>query len=144
MPRLKFTDKGVKALKAPAAGRVDYFDLALPGFGIRLSSTGAASWFVFYRVDGKQVRDIIGRHPGKDLANARQIAKDKLALVERGRDPRTEEARQKAQEARQRAETFGRIADDYKIGHLAKLRSGGELWAAIETDLLLDWRDLPI
>ena len=99
---------------------------------------------MFYRIDGKQVRDIIGRHQGKDLADARQIAKDKLALVERGRDPRTEEARHKAQQARQRAETFRRIADDYKAGHLAKLRSGGELWAAIEADFLPDWRDLPI
>src|SRR5262249_33256402 len=92
MPVLKLTDRTVKMLKPPADGRVDYFDKALPSFGIRTSSTGAASWFVYYRVDGQRVRDIIGRYPTNRLAEARHAARDKLQLVERGGDPRREDA----------------------------------------------------
>src|SRR5262245_44762394 len=104
MPRRKLTDQTVKSLVAkPATVRTDYFDKLLPGFGLRVSPAGAASWFVFYRLDGKQVRDIFDRYPAKGLAAARDEARNRLDLVDRGRDPRQEEARQRAQEARQRA-----------------------------------------
>jgi hypothetical protein len=124
------TDLSVKRLttKPPASGRVDYFDKTLPAFGLRVRP--AASRFVFYRVDGKQVRDIFARHPTKSLVAARQEARDRLDLVDRGRDPRTEAARQKAQEVRQRAETFGKVADSYKAARLDKKRSGKAAWAA--------------
>jgi integrase len=146
MPKIRLTDLSLKRVTAqlPATGRVDYFDLTLPAFGIRVSSTGVASWFLFYRVDGKQVRDIIGRFPKKSLTTARQEARDKLELIERGRDPRQEDARQRAQEARRRAETFGSVADQYHTAHLAKLSRGEELWKRVQDDLLPAWKDLPI
>jgi len=136
MPVTKLTDRTLKALKPPSSGRVDHFDRILPSFGIRLSSTGAASWFVYYRVDGQQVRDIIGRYPAKGLAEAREEARSKLRLVERGRDPRQEDARQRASEAKRRAETFGAVADQYHAAHLSKLASGEELWLRVQGDLL--------
>jgi integrase len=144
MPVTKLTDRTLKALKPLVTGRVDYFDSVLPAFGIRLSATGAASWFVFYRVDGSQVRDIIGRYPAKGLAEAREEARGKLRLVERGRDPRQEDARQRAAEAKRRAETFGTVADEYHEGHLAKLASGEELWQRVTDDLLPAWQNTPI
>ena len=144
MPVTKLTDRSLKALKPPATGRVDYFDKLLPAFGIRLSSTGAASWFVFYRVDGKQVRDIIGRHPAKGLAKARGEARHKLDLVERGRGPRQEDARQRAAESKRRAETFASVADEYHEGHLDKLASGAELWERVKGDLLPAWGVWPV
>jgi integrase len=144
MPRLKLTDRGVKALKLPVKGRVDYFDLVLPAFGLRLSETGAATWFVYYRIDGKQVRDTIGRYPAKGLAEAREEARGKLRLVERHRDPRQEEARQRVAEAKRRAETFASVADAYHEGHLAKLTSGEELWQRVQDDLLPAWQAMPI
>jgi integrase len=146
MPRIRLTDLSVKRVtsKLPAVGRVDYFDLTLPAFGIRVSATGAASWFLFYRIDGKQVRDIIGRFPANGLTAARQEARAKLDLIEHGKDPRQEEARQHAQEARRRAETFGSVADQYHTAHLVKLSRGQELWQRLKDDLLPVWKDLPI
>jgi len=140
------SERKLKALqgKPPKAGRVDHFDDRLPAFGIRLSATGAASWFVFYRIDGKQVRDVFGRYPAKGLAKAREEARDKLALVERGRDPRQEDARQRAAEARRRAETLASVAESYREGHLSRLASGEELWQRIQDDLLPAWGDRPI
>src|SRR5688572_18008051 len=137
MPRLKLTDLSLKSITgdkgvAALADRVDYFDKVLPGFGIRVSPTGAASWFVFYRVDGKLVRDVFDKYPVKGLVAAREEARKRLELVNRGKDPRTEQARQKVQEARQRAETLGKVADTYKTGHLDKRRSGVAVWASLQ------------
>lgn len=145
MPRRKLTDQTVKSLvKVPGKGRTDFFDKILPGFGVRVSPTGRASWFVFYRVDGKLVRDVFDKYPVKGLAAAREEARKRLELVGRGKDPRTEEARQKAQEARHRAETFGAVSDQYKNGHLDKRRSGKATWSSLQADLLPAWKDLPI
>jgi integrase len=146
MPKIRLTDLSVKRVtaKLPTAGRVDYFDSTLPAFGLRVSSTGAASWFLFYRVDGKQVRDIFARFPAKGLKAARQEARNRLELLDRGRDPRQEEARQHAHEAKRRAETFGSVADTYHTAHLAKLSRGEELWQRVKDDLLPAWKDLPI
>lgn len=144
VPKKKLTDAKIQHLPRPSSGRVDYFDLTLPAFGIRVSSSGAASWFVFYRIDGKQIREIIGRYPGKDLALAREEAREKLRLVDRGLDPRQEEARRNALEARQRAETFGTIAQQYQTAKLSKRRAGDQMWRAIERDLMPHWRDTPI
>src|SRR5262245_61285226 len=146
MPRHKLTKLSVERVtgKPPASGRIDYFDTTLPAFGIRVSSTGAASWVVFYRLDGKQVRDIFARYPAKGLAAARQEARNRIDLVDRGRDPLTEEARQRAQEVRRRAERGVKVADGYKSGHLNTRRSGPPTCAALESDLLPLWKDLPI
>ncbi|MDY0873116.1 tyrosine-type recombinase/integrase [Dongia rigui] len=145
MPRKKLTELTLKSLKAPADGRIDYFDLTLPAFGIRLSSTGAASWFVFYRIDGKLVRDVIGRYPAKSLAEARADARDRLQLVETGQDPRHVAARQIAQEAKRRADTFAVFAETYKTSHLDKISSGQGLWDhGIEADLNPAWKNTPI
>jgi integrase len=145
MPRRKLTDQTVKALVAkPAAGRVDYFDKVLPGFGIRVSSTGAASWFVFYRIDGKLVRDVFDRYSLKGLAAAREEARKRLELVGRGRDPRTEEARQKAQEAKERSETLRALAPLYKSTHLDTLRTGARLHREIEQEILPEIGDVPV
>jgi integrase len=145
MPVTRLSDTKLKALirKLPA-DRTDHFDETFPAFGIRISSTGVASWFVFYRVDGKQVRDIIGRYPAKGLAEARDEARERLRLVDKGKDPRQEEARQRAAETKRRAETFGAVADQYHEAHLSKLASGEELWQRVNDDLMPEWQDTPI
>lgn len=145
MPRLKLTDRTLAGVTGkPPVARTDYFDQVLPGFGIRVSPTGAASWFLFYRIDGKLQRDIFGRWPAMGLAAARTEARRRLDLVQRNIAPRQAEARERAQEARRRVETFKAVADAYKAGHLAKLRRGAEAWSAIERDLLPAWGDTPI
>jgi len=144
MPVRRLTDRSVNALKPPSSGRNDYFDAILPAFGIRVSATGAASWFVFYRIDGRQVRHVLGKYPAKGLAQARAAARGALELVQRGRDPRQEDARQRAVETKRRAETFGAVAEQYREAHLSKLARPDELWRRIESDLLPAWGATPI
>src|SRR5262249_11513074 len=71
------------------------------------------------------------------LAEARETAREKLRLVGKLGTPGQEAARQKAAEAKRRAETFSNLADTYHVSHLAKLTSGEELWQRVKDDLFL-------
>src|SRR3954469_20942660 len=38
----------IRSIKAPAAGRVDYFDDATPGLSLRITANDVRTWTVFY------------------------------------------------------------------------------------------------
>ena len=144
MARKKLTKLGVEAIKPPKSGREEYFDERLPGFGMRVTASDVRSWFVFYRVDGRQIRQTLGRYPAVGLSDARERAREALGLVERGRDPRTEVEREQQAQARHRANTFRAVAEEFKARHLDRLRRGGEVWQAIERDVMPEWRNRPV
>ena len=50
---MKLTDLAVARAKPPAAGRIEMWDAALPGFGLRVSEKGSKSWVVMYRLGGR-------------------------------------------------------------------------------------------
>jgi integrase len=94
MPKLKLTDLAVKRLKAPRGVQVDYFDLSLPSFGLRVTGPtprtpdGRKSWFAFYRLGSQQRRlTFQPPYPGLGLADARQQAREAFQAVGRGEDP---------------------------------------------------------
>jgi len=87
MPTTKLTDLAVRRLKAPAAGRVEYFDATLPGFGIRITAADARSWVLLYRAGSAKRRMTLGRYPAMSLAEAREAAGKALDKVDRGQDP---------------------------------------------------------
>ncbi|MQX37345.1 tyrosine-type recombinase/integrase [Roseospira navarrensis] len=107
MPRTKLTAAGVARLSPPAEGQVDWFDAALPAFGLRISASGVRSYILLTRIHGKKVRLTLGRArvnadgPGLGLADARRKAVEWLDRIAAGDDPRLD--RKKASEARQEA-----------------------------------------
>ena len=76
MPRKMLTAVAVERIKAPKSGRVEHFDKLLPGFALRVTSGGAKSWVIFYRLAGVQVRQTLGKYPALDLADAREAARE--------------------------------------------------------------------
>src|SRR4051794_41057259 len=94
MPKAKLTAPFVERRKEAPGVRVDYFDSILPGFVLRVSGPtpkspdGSRSWGVFYRIGGKLVRETIGSYPALELGAARDQARARLQLVEKGIDPR--------------------------------------------------------
>ena len=84
----KLTERFVKNLKAPINGRIEVFDLVLPGFGIRMGSSGRLAFFVMYRVHGKQRRKTLGLYPALSLAEARTEAGSAIKLAGAGIDPK--------------------------------------------------------
>ncbi len=77
------TDKKISTLKATQR-RQEFWDTALPGFGVRVTKTGQKTFFVMCREGGKQKRISLGRYPLVSLAEARESARAKLRLSSLG------------------------------------------------------------
>ena len=41
--------QSIRGLKAPASGRIDYFDDQTPGLSLRVNASDVRSWTFFYR-----------------------------------------------------------------------------------------------
>lgn len=120
MPVFKLTRRAVSALK-PSETPVAYYDSDLPGFGLRIRPTGAASWFVEYRpgAGGRAVakrRIVIGTLATLSPEKARAEAERLLAVVKLGGDPAAERT------AARQAETVNDLLDHYLTHHAAAKR----------------------
>jgi integrase len=124
MPKKKLTDAAVQKLTAEKGQRVDYFDVTLPGFGLRVSGPtprnpeGRRSWMLFYRFGGEQKRlTLEPGYPAMGLGDARKAAGDALALLDKGQDPAAAKAAVKAEAARKR-DTFQTVMDEFIKRHM--------------------------
>ncbi len=114
--RFAFTDRGVRALKAPVDGLLEAWDATLPGFGVRVSSSGLRTFMVRYRAGGRKWRRLkIGNMPPLTLADARGKALAALRAVELGEDPAGERER-----ARTAAGTVAALAADFLASREAR------------------------
>jgi integrase len=105
------------------AGKTDaiFFDPSLPGFGLRIRAGGKRSWIVQYRNGvGATKRLKLGSASTLSEAQARDLARKRLAAVELGQDP----AEDKAQKRREAAETFHSVVETYLAHQRKKLRPG--------------------
>lgn len=73
------TDLTIRSLLPPLKGQTDYFDDALPGFGVRISQGGTRSFFLFTGKKKNRERKSLGRWGIITLAQARAEAKRILA-----------------------------------------------------------------
>ncbi|MDA0999844.1 MAG: Arm DNA-binding domain-containing protein, partial [bacterium] len=118
---MKLTKRTVDALPVPRAGKRFYWDDALPGFGMSVTSGGVKSYVLDYRHKGRQRRITIGRH-GEEMPpdEARKEAGDFKAAIRKGIDPLAERERGR------REPTFEDLAREYERVHLPRKRSGKE------------------
>jgi len=126
----------IRGLKAPATGRIDYFDDQTPGLSLRVSSHNVRTWTLFYRTSrGQQKRFALGHFPAVTLADARDLARELQRKIAKGVDPAMDKR------AARDALTFGRLAGEYLTLH-AKLhkRSWKEDERQLEADLLPKWK----
>ncbi len=134
----KLSEKSVKAIEPPATGAATVWDSEITGFGVRVFATtkrhpgGARSFFVNYRVDGRERRFTIGNFPAWTAEAARNEAKELRRRIDRGEDP--------ADERRQRCEapTVVDLAERYRQEHLPKKAAISQKndWAMIENEIL--------
>jgi integrase len=141
LPSVKLTAKAVQNAKAPARGRIEYWDAALPGFGLRVTEKGAKSWTVLYRLNGQHRRATLGSYPTLSLADARDRAREMLREIGKGNDP----AGIKIEARRREAQLFEAIAAEFVERHCKPNNRG---WRRQEHDLqqvfLPLWRSRPI
>jgi integrase len=84
------------------------------GFGIRAYPGGSKSFFIDYRLDGRQRRFTIGPFPRWSVAAAREEAKELRKGIDRGHDPAG------AKRERRDAPTIQDLIDRYIAEHLPK------------------------
>ena len=97
MPATKLTAPTIERMKPPTkADRLQIYDTVLPGFMVRITRNGAKTFALMTRFRGKQIKVTIGQVGVISLADARQKARDALAKVEKGEDPRAERRQARA------------------------------------------------
>src|SRR5262249_54505822 len=97
MPRVKLAARAVEAARAPASGRLEFFDADLPGFSIRITANDRRTACVFYRVGSRLRRATLGTLPPLSLADARELARAALRQAALSQDPAS--AKREAREA---------------------------------------------
>ncbi len=108
MPQKKLTQLFVDKVAAPKAGRVEYFDMNLPSFALRITATGHKSWIVMYRLPGdpKVRRHTIAFAKFAKVDDARVEARRIMQKAERGEDPAKPEAPQRHDTVKRLVEQF--------------------------------------
>ena len=123
MPKLKLTKSGINALM-PQASDVVYWDVTLPGFGLKVTPKGKKVSIVLYRTkDGAAHlrKYTIGPYGQTTPAVARAAAQNILAARNEGRDPAGEKRNARRRHVEDGIET---VAAEYLVRHAAKIRSG--------------------
>jgi integrase len=127
--KTRLTALGVARLKAPRTGRLEVFDAALPGFGLRISDKDGRSYFcmcmagsgpVVRNADGEIIagrrlrRFTIGDARVIPLEEAREKARDILRRIDSGEDPT---------QPKVVMPTFGGFAVDFLQRHKSGIRA---------------------
>jgi Arm DNA-binding domain len=146
MPARKLTDLFVERVRPPASGRKGYPDAAFPGLSLRVTSKGAKSWCLYFRMHGRLRCLTIGNYPSIKPAQARREAQDALERVRDGVDP-GEEKRVRREMRTPETDTFGAVATDYLERYVRannRQSTYNEAQRDLERDALRKWRNRPI
>jgi len=151
--RKRLTDRTIKSLQPASATAApsDVMDTIVPGFGVRVMGTPqhpVRTYILRTRFPGNNnpTRVRIGSYDETDrlsLEGAREKARDWLALIRKGRDPRIEEQRQRQAELRKHATLFGAVAEDFIRDKLPGERRGADVEREIRKEFKA-WWDRPI
>jgi integrase len=154
MAKRHLTAAFVKNAKpAPGSAQTDYFDTAVPGFGLR-AGKARKTWFCMARVlkagDWKLTRVTLGTTAELSLASARQAARDAIEQAQQGKDPSTARLqRRDALEARSK-DTFVTVRDLFLERYIGRQqrrpapRTLVEMRRALSSDVLASWEDRPL
>jgi integrase len=153
MPKVKLTALAVEKLQVPEKGQIDFFDVSMPSFGVRVSVAGSRTYFVMTRLFAKQVRLTLGKaqcgkiENGLSLKDARAKAGEWVELAHQGIDPRKLRAQEKHNNETTHQNTFSVVADrfmrQYVKPRLAAKTQKGYDGVLFGKDLA-GWKDIPL
>lgn len=126
MTRQRITDRTLLKDHAVKGERLEIWDDLLAGFGVRITSRGVKSFFVFTRLYGRPLRVTLGNYPALSLTDARETARQALIAVQKGEDPRRRRSAA--------AGTVDHLIEEFKKRHLSKLKASSAKVAAYYLD----------
>ncbi|MBR1156870.1 site-specific integrase [Bradyrhizobium sp. JYMT SZCCT0428] len=145
--RLTLTPTKISGLKPAKKGtRYQVMDAQVPGFGVRVTDSGTATFILRTRYPGSNTasRRELGRAGVMTLTSAREKARKWRELVARGIDPSDQEESERRAQIVKRKTTFGAVAEDFIREKLPSERQGKDVERQIRKDLLPHWEALPI
>lgn len=142
MPVINLTNKSLKSIK-PTGNIVDYRDETITGFMVRVQRTGSMSYILEY---GRGKRYTIGQVGQITLAQAREIAQDKMAQALLGHDLNADKRAAKAQEeAEKRRHTFMTFIDnEYVLWVKSQRKSAADTLQRLRTHFYPEFGDSPL
>lgn len=136
MPSQNPTAAFVENVRPEATGK-EYWDARNPGFGLRVGTSGAKSWMMFYRLNGKVIRETLGKYRTLGPADARRLARDRAGAVQAGIDHRKPKAAE--------ADTVADLAAAFMAQHCRpNNRSRRSQEAQLQMHVVSRWGDLPL
>lgn len=125
MTSVMLTDAKLKGLKPTAGAQIEIADSTVPGLRVRVGASGAITFIIRKRVNGKPKNMTIGRYgPRFGLSDARKAARVALSDIEAGKDPGARLVARRRDKPAQ--ETIRALWPTYKASK-ANLRSIGEV-----------------
>jgi integrase len=135
----KLTDSIVKSLLIPASGNRIYYDLAVKGFGCRVTAAGGRAFILNYRTRaGRERRYTIGSIPEWKTGAAREEAEVLKKRIDRGEDPLAEI------QAGRDAPTIADLCARYLDEHAHKKRSESDDIRVVNRFILPAMRNLKV
>jgi integrase len=145
--RKNLNDRTLRALKPAAPGqRYDVGDAMTPGLAVRVTEKGTKTFSLVARYPGSTnpTRRALGEYGELSLAEARTKAREWLALLKKGIDPRVEVERGRLAEQRKQAETVAVVCEKLFIRKLKAQRRGHVVERIVRNELLPHWGARPV
>ena len=140
MARKTLTDRLLRTLKTDAA------DAVVPG--LRCASAPLArrpsSWSGASRAGRIRPGGRSAAIPAISLEQARDTARDWIALIQRGIDPAVQVAIEREANRVRQSNTFGAVAESFLEKHVASRRTATAIGRLVRGKLISRWRDRPI
>jgi integrase len=139
------TDRLLRSLK-PRAAEYSIMDAVVPALGVRVLPSGAVSFILGARFPGgaHYTRRALGGYGELTLEQARKKAREWLELIGRGVDPQIQIERQRQAQARQRANTFAAVAEQFIERHVRKTRKAAVVERELRREFIACWASRPI
>src|SRR5881227_3732628 len=138
MPRIRLTKTTIDALPTPESDLV-YWDLGVPGFGVKVTPKGRKVFIVLYRTGGagSNLRKYtIGPYGRVSLHQARVSAQKVFAAKLEGRDPAAEKRDAKRRVVADRVED---LLESFIAQRLSQNRSAGEISRLLRREIGKPW-----
>lgn len=137
------TAKGIEALASDPVARQEIPDGGVPGLYLVIQPSGAKSWAVRYRHEGKPRKMVLGKYPAMTLASARRKAETALDAAVRGHDPAAEalaeKAAKKAEATDPDRDLVKTVVADFLKRHASQNRTADETAAIFRRNVLPKW-----
>jgi integrase len=107
--RVRLTKRTIDALPVPASGRAVVFDQDVRGFYLETTPSGARSFYLYRKVNGRPRRVRLGGYPDLTPEAARKLIPRLAGDIAEGRDPNAERRRRRTPD--QTDPTLGAVFD---------------------------------